>query len=173
MEKDMSITQKLELINKKDFAKAAFNENIEAFVVYITFFTLKLIIYLARKAQIALFLAKKVIVPVKYSRFADVFLKKSAKILLKRIRIRYWVGKRQTTTPRPIYNLVMIELNTFKTYIKTNLDNEFFTALKLLENILILFARKLNYSFRLYVNYQGLNNLTIKSSIRYPWLVSF
>lgn len=57
----------------------ALNENIEVFVLYIISFSLRLItIYLAQKAQIALLIAKKVIIPVQYSDFTNVFLKKLA-----------------------------------------------------------------------------------------------
>lgn len=53
------------------------------FVVYIDFFILKITIYLARKAQIALFLAEKVTVLAEYLDFDDNFLKESAKVFLK------------------------------------------------------------------------------------------
>ena len=44
-------------------------------------------IYLAKKAQIALLLAKKVTVLTKYLYFADVFLEKSVNILLKQTKV--------------------------------------------------------------------------------------
>ena len=50
-------------------------------------------IYLARKANTALLIAKKVTVQVKYSNFADVFSKELAKILPKRTRINKQVIK--------------------------------------------------------------------------------
>ena len=40
----------IELIDKKKFAKAALDENIEAFVGYVASLTLKMMIYPARKA---------------------------------------------------------------------------------------------------------------------------
>ena len=55
--------QKKELIGKKKFAKAALNKNIEAIIVHMASHILKMIIYLAQKAQIALLLAKKVTAP--------------------------------------------------------------------------------------------------------------
>ena len=63
------------------------DENIEAFVVYVAFFTSKMTIYLAREAQIALLLTKEINILEKYSNFADVFLKESAEVLSKRTRI--------------------------------------------------------------------------------------
>ena len=43
-------------------------------------------IHLVREVQLALILAKKVIRPAKYSDFVDVFLEKSANILLEQTR---------------------------------------------------------------------------------------
>ena len=59
------------------------NENIEAFVVYVSFLELRIIIHLAKKTQMALLLVEKVAVPAEYLDFADVFLEESANILLK------------------------------------------------------------------------------------------
>ena len=80
-------TQWIELIDKKKFAKAILDENIEAFVVCVAFFTLKIIIHPAQEAQIALLLTKEVIIPEKYSDFADIFSKESAEVLPKCTRI--------------------------------------------------------------------------------------
>ena len=59
----------------------ALNKNIKAFVMYVSFLELKMTIYPARKAQLALLLAEKVTVPAEYLDFANVFLEKSANIL--------------------------------------------------------------------------------------------
>lgn len=45
-----STNQKVELINKKEFAKTALDETVEAFVVYMASFTSEMWIYLAREA---------------------------------------------------------------------------------------------------------------------------
>lgn len=63
----------------------------------------------------------------------------------------------------PIYSLGLVELDTLKTYIKTNLTNDFMRFLKCSAGTLILFDKKPNRSFWRYVNYQGLNNITIKN----------
>ena len=49
--KALCTTQRVELINKEKFAKAALNENIKAFIIYINSLSLKLkmTIYSARK----------------------------------------------------------------------------------------------------------------------------
>ena len=50
-------------------------------MVHVSSLRLKMIIYPARKAQMALLLAKKIIVLAKCFDFANVFLKKSANVL--------------------------------------------------------------------------------------------
>ena len=59
-----------------------------------------------------------------------------------------------------------MELKTLKTYIETNLANGFIQPLKSLADAPILFIRKSNGSLRLCIDYESLNNLTIKN--RYP-----
>ena len=72
------------MINKKKFAKTILDKIIKAFVIYIISFSLNLIIiYLTKKAYIALLIAKKVKVLTKYLDFLDVFFKKNTSILLK------------------------------------------------------------------------------------------
>ena len=141
------------------------DKNIEAFVVHDSSLKSKTTIYPARKTQLALQLAKKVTVPTKYSDFADMFLKKSANVLPK------WTGVNEHTIKLekgnqppygPIYSLRPVELKTFKTYIETNLANGFIKASNSPAGAPILFVRKLNSSLCLCVDYQGLNNLTIK-----------
>ena len=56
-----------------------------------------------------------------------------------------------------------MELETLKTYIKNNLANNFIRPFKFSAKAFILFNKKPNSSLRLCVNYQGLNNLIIKS----------
>ena len=53
----------------------------------------------------------------------------------------------------PIYNLGQIELETVKIYIKTNLTNGFIRPSKSPTKVPILFDKKPNESFRLYVDY--------------------
>ena len=49
-EKGLPTTRWVELIDQKEFAKAALEENIEVFVVYVSFLGLKMTIHLAKKA---------------------------------------------------------------------------------------------------------------------------
>ncbi len=59
-----------------------------------------------------------------------------------------------------------MELETLKAYIKNNLANRFIMPSKSPVGAPILFDKKPDNSLRLCVDYQGLNNLTIKN--RYP-----
>ena len=65
-----------------------------------------------------------------------------------------------------IYNLGSVELETLKTFIKTNLANSFIWLFKSPINTPILFNRKPDKSLRLYIDYWSLNNITIKN--QYP-----
>lgn len=82
--KALSITKQIELINKKVFAKAELDENVGAFIIHMTFFSLSkltILIYPARKAQIASLIAKEIKILVKFSDFSNVFSEKKALIL--------------------------------------------------------------------------------------------
>ena len=149
----------------------ALDENVEAFVVHMSSLSLgsKITIHLVRKAQIALLLIKKIIVQAEYLDFANVFSKKSAKVLSEQIEVNEQAIKLEESKQppyEPIYSLGPVELETLKTYIKTNLANGFIWPFKSPAGTPILFLQKRNDSLRLYVNYWGLNNLTIKN--RYP-----
>ena len=132
------------------------DKNIEAFVVYDSSLGQKITIYLARKAHMALLLAKKVTVLAKYLDFANVFLEKSANILLEQTGVNKHaieVEKGKQPYYEPIYSLGLVELKTLKTYIKTNLANGFMGASKSLVGAPSLFVRKPNDNLCLFVNY--------------------
>ena len=144
------------------------DENIKAFVIYVNFLSMgsRMTIYPTKKTKIASILAEKVSLQAKYLYFADIFLEKLANILLKQTKAKEQAIKlEQGKQPRywPIYNLGPVELKTFKTYIKINLANSFIKASKLLADAPILIVCKSNAIFCLYVNYQRVNNFTIKN----------
>ena len=56
------------------------DKHIEAFMMYVTFL-LTMAIYLAKKTQIVLLVAKKLKILIKYLDFSDIFLEKKALIL--------------------------------------------------------------------------------------------
>ena len=159
-------TRRVKIINQKEFAKLALDENVEAFVVHVSSLGLRMTIHLARKVQLALLLAEEVIMPTEYSDFADVFLEKSANVFPE------WTGANEHAIKleegkqppyMPIYSLGPVELKTLKTYIETNLLNGFIRASKSPAGVPILFVRKPDGSLRLCVDYRRLNNFTIKN----------
>ena len=104
----------------------------------------------------ALLLAKKVIIPAKYSDFADVFLEKVANVLPKQTWAnKYAIKLEEGKKPLygPIYSLEPVELKTFKTYIKINLANSFIWHLKSPASAPILFIHKPNGNLCWYINY--------------------
>ena len=86
-------SRRVKPIDKKEFAKAALAENVEAFVVHAASFISKMTIHLAWEAQIALLLAKKVTVLAEYIDFVDIFSKALAKVLSERTDINEHVIK--------------------------------------------------------------------------------
>lgn len=64
---------------------------------------------------------------------------------------------------RPIFSLKPVELKILKTCIETYLKTRFIWPFESLAGALIFFDPKLNRHFCLYIDYQGLNNLTIKN----------
>ncbi len=63
----------------------------------------------------------------------------------------------------PIYSLGPVELETLKAYIENNLANSFIRPSKSPARAPILFDKKPDGSLRLCIDYQSLNNLTIKN----------
>ena len=161
-------TKRVEIIDKKKFARAALDEHVEVFVVHVTFLS-TMAIHPAREAQIASLIAKEVKIPTDYSDFSDVFSEEKALVLpeitdLNQHAIELQEG--QQPPYGPIYSLGPVELETLKTYIETNLANGFIRPSKSPAGAPILFVGKPDGSLRLCVDYRGLNNLTIKN--RYP-----
>ena len=164
-------TRRVEIIGKKEFAAAALNEEDETFVVHMAAPNVKAAsnVHPSRQAQIVLLEVEKITIPSKYADYTDVFSPDSTAKLPEYTGINnYPIDLIDDKQPPygPIYSLGLVELETLKTYIKTNLANGFIRSSKLPAGAPILFIRKKDGSLRLCVNYQGLNNLTIKN--RYP-----
>ncbi len=108
-------------------------------------------------------------VPSEYIDFADVFSPKLAAELSEHIEINDHAIELVNDWQLPyglIYNLGLMELETLKAYIENNLASGFIRPSKSPVGAPILFDKKPNRSLKLYVDYQDLNNLTIKN--RYP-----
>lgn len=64
---------------------------------------------------------------------------------------------------KQIYSLKFMKLKTLKSCIKTNSFNCFIQFFKFLTRTTILFMKKLDIGFNLYVNYQNSNKLIIRN----------
>ena len=157
---------RIKLINKKEFAKMVLDENSETFVVNVAFFNLSPGIHSDRAAQIAFLLAKKVRIPDKYWDFANIFSEKKVLVLSKCTKFnKHAINWKNSKQPpyKPIYSLGPVELEILKTYIKTHLQTRFIWPSKPPVNASILFDKKPDGSFCLCIDYQDLNNFTIKN----------
>ena len=95
-------------------------------------------------------------VPIEYSDYTNVFSVKNIAELLENTGINEHAIKPKENKQPPfgfINILGLVELKTLKTYITTILTNGFIRPLKSPTGALILFDRKPNRCFRLYVNY--------------------
>ncbi len=163
-------TRRVELIGKKEFTAAALDPEHEAFVVHIAALSVDSgdEVHLSRRAQIAHLKADEAPtkVPSKYADFADVFLPKLAAELPEHTGIHDHAIELVDDRQPPyglIYSLGPVELETLKAYIENNLASGFIRPSKSLAGALILFNKKPDGSPRLCIDYQGLNNLTIKN----------
>ena len=160
----------MEIIDKKKFTKTALDKNVEAFVIHVTSLNLNsMLIHSTKEAKIALLVAEEVKIPTKYSDFLDVFWKEKAWILLNATKLnQHTIELQDNQKPfyRLIYSLSLVELEILKIYIETNFTNKFIGPSKSVLVTFILFVKKPDGSFRLYIDYYSLINLTIKN--QYP-----
>ena len=109
-----------------------------------------------REAQITLMLTKEVKISDKYLDFVDIFSEEKALVLPKRTELNeHAINLEDGKQPPygPIYSLVLLELETLKTYIKTHLITGFIQPSKPPTSAPILFDKKLDNSLRLYIDY--------------------
>ena len=165
----LSIIRRVEIINKKEFATTALNKDNKTFVVHMAAFSIGSNVHPSWKAQIASLDVEEVTIPAKYLDYTNVFFSNPAIKLPKHTSINNHfinlIDDKQLLY-RQIYSLRSVKLESLKTYIETNLVNSFIGPSKLPTNSPIKFIYKKDGSFRLCVNYQCFNNLTIKN--RYP-----
>lgn len=143
-------------MSKKKSIKIALDENIDVFIVHLAYLNTEIFLDLTQKAQIALLIAKKVFILVKYLDFRDIFPKKLAAKLfecfdINKYLINLELGKQSSY--KPIYSFSSVELKTLKTYIKINLASGFIHPLKFLARVPILFIQIFNGNLYLCVNY--------------------
>ena len=164
--------RRVELISKKKFAAAALNPEHETYIVYVVSFWSTLLVsldvYPSREPQISGLIAKEAPtkVPAEYLDFADIFSLDLAIKLPKHTEINtHTIDLEEGKQPLygPIYSLELVELETLKTYIETNLANSFIYPSKSPADTPILFDKKPDRSLCLCVNYWDLNKITIKN----------
>ena len=167
---------------KKQFAAIALDPKYKIYVIHVgsvnfvvssSSFPLNADIHPFHRPQISGLIAKKALtkIPAKYLDFADIFSPELVSKLFRHIRINnYAIKVVDSKQPLygPIYSLEPVELETLKAYIKTNLANKFIKLFKSLAGTPILFDRKSDCFFRLYIDYQSFNNLTIKNQYPLP-----
>ncbi len=152
-------TSRVELIDKREFAKAALNRNSETFVMHVSALDVaELLIHPSRTAQIAALQWDKAPtkIPAKYSDYADIFSSDLAMELPENTGINEHAielinGKQSPYGP--IYALSPVELETLKTYIETYLKTGFIRPSKSPAGTPILFDKKPDGSLCLCVNY--------------------
>ena len=125
-------------------------------------------VFLSCRAQIAALVANEssTSISIEYSDFVDIFSLELVSKLLEHTRINDYAIELVNNQQPPywsIYNLGPVELETLKTYIKTNLANDLIRPSKFLARAPIFFDKKLNESLWLCVDYWKLNKLTIKN----------
>ena len=169
--KALPTTKRVELINKKEFAKAALDEESETFVVHVAALEAllaRMAIHPLQEAQILALIQDKAPTKVssEYADYADVFSFDLAMELPENTGInKHAIELQDGKQPPygPIYSLGPVELETLKTYIETHLKTGFIWPSKSPVRAFILFDKDPNGSFWLCVDYWSLNNFTIKN----------
>ena len=173
-------TKRVELIDRKKFAKAALDEESKTFVIHAAALEAPLrlaemTIHPAHAAQVTALKQDEAPTEVlpKYADYIDIFLFDLAMEFLENTGInKHTIKLEEGKEPpyRPIYSLRLMELENLKTYIETHLKIGFIRPSKSLAGAPILFNKKPDGSLWLCVNYQGFNNLTIKNLYRLPFI---
>ena len=125
-------------------------------------------VHLSYQAEIRLLLADKAPtkIPSKYLDYADIFLFDLIIELVENTGMnKHAIKLVEDKQPLDglIYSLKLVELETLKTYIETHLKTGFIQSSKSLTDTPIFFDQKPDRSLRFSIDYQGLNNLTIKN----------
>jgi hypothetical protein len=107
-------------------------------------------------------------IPAEYHEFLPLFSEAVAKALPPHRPYDYKIPLREGFTPPfgSLYSMSKTELQTLKEWLEENLSKGFIPASSSPAASPILFTKKGDGSLRLYVDYRGLNEGTIKN--RYP-----
>lgn len=135
-------------------------------------FVFIMIIYPIRKAWLAALEQDKALTDIskEYINFVDVFLSNLAKKLYDYTGIINNATKHfddKVSSYSPIYSFNLVELETLKIYIKTNLKTVFIHLFWSTARAPTIFNKKSDKTFCLYIDYRGQNNLVTKIVIYY------
>ena len=133
IEKALTTTQKIELINKKEFAKAALDEEFKTFVIYIVALVAllaKMTIYSSHIALISILKHVEALIKVliKQDDYVNIFLFDLAIKLPENTSINQYaieLEKDKQLLYESIYSLELVKLKTFNIYIKNHLKTRF------------------------------------------------
>ena len=128
----------------------------------------KMPVHSKKQAQVEALLFDKALIKVlaEYSNYNDVFSIENIVELSKNTRIKKHTIKLEKSKQllfSSIYSLRLVELETLKIYIKINLANGFIWPFIFPTKALIFFDKIPNENLCFYVDYWGLNNITIKN----------
>ena len=167
--KSLPTTEQVQIVDFKKFVIAALDVGNETFVMHVVIQEReKMPVHSEKQAHVGALLFDEAYteVPADYSNYSNVFSVENAAELLENTRINEHAIKLKEDKQQPfspIYSLGPVELETLKTYIKTNLANGFIRPSKSPTGAPIFFDRKPDGSLRLCVNYRSLNNITLKN----------
>ena len=175
--KVLPTTKRVRLVDPKEFVIAALDADSKTFVMHVAIREWEEIAMDPdKKSQIGvqsgvqvgalLFDEASTEVLAEYSDYSDVFSAENVAKLPENTRINeHAIELEEDKQPHfgPIYSIGPVELEALKTYIETNLANGFIRPFKSSAGTPILFDRKLDGNLRLYVDYRGPNNITIKN----------
>ena len=168
----LPITEQVQIVDPKEFIIAALDVNSETFVMHVAIREReKMPVHSEKQAQVGALLFDEALteIPTEYSDYSNVFSAENAAELPENTGMNeHAIILKEGKQPPfgAIYSLEPVELETLKTYIKTNLANGFIWPSRSPAKAPILFDRKLDRSFRFCVDYWDLNNITIKN--QYP-----
>jgi hypothetical protein len=113
--------------------------------------------------ELATLSTEPITLPPKYKEYAKVFSKEETAKFLDSTRVEHsiLVEEGVEVPYGPIYSLNTNELRVLREYIKSSLAKRWIRPFKSSTNALILFVLKKDRGLRLYVDYRGLNRVTI------------
>ena len=111
-------------------------------------------------------------IPPEYANYADLFDKKAADVLPAHQEWDHHILLKKGKLPSygPIYGLTLIKVEALQKKVDKNLGQGFIQPLTLPAGAPILFVKKKDGGLQLCVNYQGLNQITIKNCYALPFI---